>query len=378
MLCAVAATPPFPYAGELAALAAALLWACSITIFRRFGKGTAPMSLNLFKCAVAVGLLGMAAAVLRPPWPQSAAVPALLVLSGVIGLAVGDTAFFAALSRLGAQPTSAGLSLAPAFVVLIAGAHLRETITWQEGAGITVIIVAVAGAILFSQNNGRVAQPLAARALWAGVCFVLLSALSQSIGMVIQRQAFAHADLLLGTLLRLGPAVCVLAAVQAVRPDRAGLRTILADRRTATALAIAAFLGTFMGVFLLSVSMKYSRGAGVAAALSSTFPLWVIPIARVFLKERTNWKCIACTVVAVSAVAMILTGGGPAPGEQTVDNIPPAAAAMRDPPAEKRSAAPRPRVRPSVWQEADQPFSRSAPRSSCGTSPRCADPARDA
>ena len=46
------------------------------------------------------------------------------------------------------------------------------------------------------------------------------------------------------------------------------------------------------------------------SALTSTFPLWVIPIARVFLKEHTNRRCVGCTLLAVAGICLMVV---PAP-----------------------------------------------------------------
>ena len=57
------------WGGEAAALAAALLWAIAASIFARLGDRVSPLTLNLTKGIVALGLLGATLLLLQRPFP---------------------------------------------------------------------------------------------------------------------------------------------------------------------------------------------------------------------------------------------------------------------------------------------------------------------
>ncbi len=306
----VQSPPPFPLAGEIAALAAAFIWAFTVCVYKHYGADIPPRLLNFFKCAVAAACFAGAVAALRPEPPSDAKAWLLLALSGVIGLAIGDTAFFAALARLGAQVTSVGWCMSPAFTAIIAWIALGETLNVAEQAGVALTIGAVMGVILFGVAADSPHAPLGRRVLVAGTACVALSALCQGIGLVLQRDALQGNDPLLGSLIRLAPAVVILGVLHKARRRVVRFRDLLAERRRAIALMTAAILGTFVGVFLQSFSAKYAK-AGVMGALLATFPLWVIPIARVWLKERTNWQTLLCTAIAFAAICLLLLAGKP-------------------------------------------------------------------
>ena len=137
----------------------------------------------------------------------------------------------------------------------------------------------------------------------------MTSALSQAIGLVIARNALPRCDALWGTLLRIGPALAVLAAVTAAKAGPGAWRFSLTSRSQVIALVAASFCGTFLGVLLQSIGTKFAK-AGIVSALTSTFPLWVIPIARLFLKEHTNRRCVWCTLLAVAGICLMVV---PAP-----------------------------------------------------------------
>jgi drug/metabolite transporter (DMT)-like permease len=309
------ATPPFPFAGELAALVAAMIWACTLCTFRRFGDGIPARVLTLYKNCIALVCLLAAIAIVRPALPEDPGPCRLLVLSGVIGLAFGDTAFYAALSRLGAQLTAATQCLAPPVAALLGWIVLSETLSAIQILGMSLTVVAVGGVVL--EGGSGLVEDRARRAWTAGLVFAALSALAQAAGIVLQRGAFQSVSLLPGTAIRFAPAVALLALMQwgLARPrskDAGGAPAArgagLRDPRRAAVLAVAAFFGTFVGVFLLAAGAKYAQ-SGVVTALSSTYPIWVIPVAAVFLKESAGWRKTLWTLVAMAGIALLF---GPA------------------------------------------------------------------
>ena len=66
-------------------------------------------------------------------------------------------------------------------------------------------------------------------------------------------------------------------------------------------------MGTYLGLMLMSLGTKYTK-AGVGAALSSTYPIWVIPMARVLIGERSNWRSLVFTVFAVLGIVVMVLG----------------------------------------------------------------------
>ncbi len=104
-----------------------------------------------------------------------------------------------------------------------------------------------------------------------------------------------------GTLARMAPALFFLFIVQGIDGPRKAVQSFRQTKGAFLALGIASFFGTFLGVLLLSIGTKYAK-AGVVAAITSTFPLWVIPISRIFLKEKTNWQSVVCTFLAVAGI----------------------------------------------------------------------------
>lgn len=120
------------------ALGCAVVWAVAVMLFRRLGA-VHPVSLNLFKNAVAASLLllTMAAAGLRFDAHRSALDWLRLVGSGVLGLAVADSLFLTGLRRVDAAVAAvADCAYAPTVIVL-STLFLHETpragFVWEIG-----------------------------------------------------------------------------------------------------------------------------------------------------------------------------------------------------------------------------------------------------
>jgi drug/metabolite transporter (DMT)-like permease len=296
---------PFPLAGEAAALSAALIWSGSMSLYARHAHGLPAETVNLFKNALAIALMTLTTLVLRDAWPSSPEPALWLAASGVLGISVGDTALFGALKRLGAQVTAASQCLAPPVSTLLALVFLHEDLTGRETAGLVVTVVAVSLVILFGGGAPPHLSERPRRMLVHGALLALLSALCQGVGMVMARRAFQEVALVPGTLLRVVPAVLVLYGATTLAGRRPALGPLLADRRRLGFLAVAAFSGTFLGLLLMSASSKYTK-AGIAAALTSTYPVWIIPIARFWLKEPGTRVGALMTAAAVGGIVLMV------------------------------------------------------------------------
>ncbi len=291
----------FPLIGELASLGAALVWSASMTGFRRYGTGFPARETNLFKNGVAVIGLALMLLVMGAVWPTRSSTWTLLIVSGLIGIALGDTAFFAALSRLNTQVTAVVQCLSPVTAAVLAWMWLGESLRWNEIAGISVTMAAVAGAIWLGGHAKTIR-----REHWrAGLGFAVLSAVSNGAGIAIARSAFQEVDAVLGTFIRVTAAVIVLVPiVRLKRPTGFKYAHVLRPWRRGFGLLLSALGGSFLGLLLMSVGIKYAK-AGVAAALSLTYPIWILPLSRIFLGEKSTKLGIVFILLAVFGAALM-------------------------------------------------------------------------
>ncbi|MDX2100857.1 MAG: DMT family transporter, partial [Leptolyngbyaceae cyanobacterium bins.59] len=116
-----------PFQGEAAALTAALMWAIASTVYGHLGKQIPPLMLNLIKGAMAIVLLLLTLLIRQEGWvaiPETSFV--LLLLSGAVGIGLGDTFFFESLNYIGARKALLMEALAPALSAIVAAIFLGE------------------------------------------------------------------------------------------------------------------------------------------------------------------------------------------------------------------------------------------------------------
>ncbi|MFN3359868.1 MAG: DMT family transporter [Pseudanabaenaceae cyanobacterium] len=286
--------------GQLAALGAAFLWAAVSVYYTRLGKQLSPLLLNLAKGIVALLLFVVTIVVRRESPPL---VPGetwlLLALSGVAGIGIGDTAFFASLNAWGARRTLLMDSLSPGMTTVLSWLFLQEHLGREHLLGIALAISGVA-IVVGDRSAGKVEQSEQLNGLVYGLVFVL----AQAIGVILSRAALAgsHISPLWSTTTRLAAGVAVLLPL--VRLP--GLTKPQWGRETVIGVVVAAFFSTYLGIWLQQTSLKFAPAA-IAQSLSSMGPVFILLIGWCLGETVSyrSWLGVAC---AVAGVVLLLNG----------------------------------------------------------------------
>lgn len=295
-----------PFRGEVAALGAALLWAMASFLFADLGKRMAPLWLNLTKSSLAIGFILLTLVLSPHVSPQlNATQLGLLLLSGAIGIGFGDSMFFEALRCLGARRTLLLEAIAPPLSAVLAMLFLQEQLAPTDWLGIALTVAGVVWVMVERTPQQAGMQQAGMQQLGRGVVVGLLSALAQAIGAVLSRSALAATEVspLWASLLRLTASVVVLVIwVMARRDSWQGLQP-LQSRKFLLTFAVAAFLGTYLGVWLQQTALKYTE-TGIAQALTSTSPLFVIPL-TVLGGEPVSFRSMLGALIALLGIWLL-------------------------------------------------------------------------
>ena len=102
------------FGGELAALSAAFLWALASVLYGRIGQYLSPLKMNLLKNVIAIGMTIGVLSAGGGLFHELDIMPAImLLLSGAIGIGMGDTAYFGALQYIGPRRALLIMILSP-------------------------------------------------------------------------------------------------------------------------------------------------------------------------------------------------------------------------------------------------------------------------
>lgn len=292
------------FKGELAALAAALIWAIASFLFMHLGQRLPPLVLNVAKSGIAIALLLLTLLLLGDRFPAAQTTGLLLLgISGAIGIGCGDTAYFGSINCLGARRAILLESLAPPIAAILAWIFLGERLSAIAWLGIGLTVGGVSWVVV-----ERTPQAVSGNYRpWRGVGFGLVAAVGQALGSVLSRAALADTPIspLWSTLIRLSGGVLVLLVCLLFR--RQTLRSIKQARspRFLSVLVGTAFLGTYLGIWLQQTALKYTA-AGIAQSLTSTSPLFVIPMA-IALKEPVSLRAILGVWVAIAGIWLLFS-----------------------------------------------------------------------
>jgi drug/metabolite transporter (DMT)-like permease len=332
--------PLTDFKGEVAALLAAGLWAVASVVYGRLGQRIPPLQLNLLKGIIAIALLTITIFVRREFFPTVTIVPlSLLLLSGVIGIGLGDLAFLAAINSFGARRTLLMGTLAPPMTAIIAQIFLQEKLNVNAWCGILLTIVGVAWVVTerLPDTSGN-----SSTQLLRGINFGLLAAIANAIGGVLSRAALANSSIppLWASLFRLIAGVLILLPLvwlswrrgynkvtQTCPPvpprsatphqpfnTRVGkfeqfssrgkiILSELQSTRVILATCFAAFCGTYLGIWLQQTAIKFTA-AGIALTLLQTSPLFIMPLA-ICMGEKVSTRAIAGVVIAIAGIGLL-------------------------------------------------------------------------
>lgn len=291
------------FRGEVAALAAALIWAIASTIYTHMGRILSPLLLNLAKGLVAIALLLPTLALQGHLWPSvSWAATIGLALSGVVGIGLGDTAYFIALNQMGPRRTLILAALAPPLSALLALIFLQEQLPLAAWGGIGLTIVGVTWVML---EGAPVDMSQPGTSHRRGILWGLLATLGQAGGAVLSRSALVNTDIdpLWSTLVRLVAGNLVILGLLVGQRRSPKELWPLHQPRVFLLLVGTAFASTYLGIWLQQISLKYAA-AGIAQALSATSPLFVLPLA-IALGERVTLRAIGGVLVALAGVWLL-------------------------------------------------------------------------
>lgn len=291
------------FVGEMAALGAAFLWAFSAVVYTHLGQKISPMVLNLSKGLIAIIFITLTLIVQGNYLPAQINIEAmgLLLISGVLGIGLGDTFYFETLNNLGARRTLLLQALAPPLAALIALIFLQESLKINAWMGILLTLLGVSW-VVSERVPGSDSKAINAL---RGVSFALLAALGQASGAVLSRAALAGTEInpLGSTLLRLIGGVLVLLLWMPIQQSPGFWLQPLQSKKTLVIVTITALFSTYLGIWLQQIAFKYTA-TGIAQALLATSPLFVLPIAF-WMGDKVSFRALLGVLVALGGISLL-------------------------------------------------------------------------
>ena len=293
--------------GELAALGAAVSWAIAPIMYRSALANCKPISANIVRLAtnaavlvvflLVAGLGGLLVAL--PVW-----VIALTVISGVIGLGVGDTLYMYGLKALGVSRAVPLASSYPLFSFLWSILLLGQPISVTALSGAALILL---GIYLLTRPKTEEAK-VTRRAILIGIAASLATALVWSFSITLMDAAVMAANVstigenyAIVTVRIASLGLLFLVASPLIDRDRNFLKL---KRRDILLLCVGGLVANGLGWLLMNYSFTQIM-ASQAIPISSTSPLFAAMAGFLFFREKATAKTMLGGVAVVAGVALI-------------------------------------------------------------------------
>ncbi|MBC8259666.1 MAG: DMT family transporter [SAR324 cluster bacterium] len=290
---------------ELAALGAALCWGISGLISIQPIRKIGALPFNRIRMSL-VFLMLAGVSLLTGAWRDFPLdTMQTLMISGLIGIFLGDTALFGSLQRLGPSRAAVVFALhAPMTVIMgwfLLGEHLELLTLIGCGIVTTGVVIAILG-----RKNQEEPQNIDSTQgrLRYGILLGLLGAFGQAAGAIIARPVMAEGvDPVTASAVRVGIAALCLIFTGFIPNPLFRAKTVF-TLKLIVVIIISGFLAMGVGMTLLLFGLAIGD-AGVVATLSATTPVMILPLLWLTTGLRPPLIAWISAVVTVLGIALI-------------------------------------------------------------------------
>ncbi len=225
-----------------------------------------------------------------------------VMASGILGIAVSDTLFFACLNRLGAGMTAIVDALYAPFVMTATWLVLLQRPHLEQIGGALLVIAAVL--VIAYRKSG---SPLPTRRIMSGIFFGVAAMAIMAVSIVLMQPVLSGVPVLWVTELRMLSALAVLLAMFAWQKERRRQLAPLWEKGVRHYAFWGALFGNLISMTLWVGAFKFTS-VNSAAVLNQTNTVFVVILACVFLKETFTRRRLLATALAVAGSLLVLLG----------------------------------------------------------------------
>jgi len=295
---------------ELSGLVAALCWTISSLmapgLIQRFGT----MRFNTVRIMIASAILLFICLVTQrfnaSLWQHAD----LIILSGVLGIFLGDTMLFTAVHRLGPRRTGVIFATNAPMSILLGWLFLNEHLSLSQLFACGLVLSGVIVAILFGKRSSLHAWEQTKGKLSVGVLMALGGALGQASGALLSKPALlAGADPIAVSALRVSTgAVALILAYRLFYRHRQPAHAIpflQLTRRDFIGIATLATIGMVIGMSVLVWGVG-NANVGIVTTLSAVVPVLILPGLWITTGQRPALGAWLGAILVVTGAALII------------------------------------------------------------------------
>jgi drug/metabolite transporter (DMT)-like permease len=287
--------------GDIYAILTAICWSCGVICFDIAGRVLNSLQISLLKNIV--GVLGFIGFLLLQgdPFPVFAQHDYfILVVSGLIGVALGDLLFLASLRRIGSGMSAIISTSYSVSIFILAYIMYQEVISVFAYFGGALVI---SGVIVGTMESPENRDP---RDIYIGAFYGFLAHFFTAYSVLLLRPVMESHPVVPIALVRFTTGIIFSAAAIVYLNGYSELRETMAKGFGHVYLLAGSFLGTFLSVIFWLSGYKYTL-AGRAAIYNQLSTIFIIILAAIFLKEvmtTKKWGAVSLALLGAFIVSI--------------------------------------------------------------------------
>jgi len=276
-------------------LVAAVLWSVTVILLKSSSNQLSPFLINPIKNSIGLLLfLILFLYVGIPVWYDNLSLLGYykILLSGLLGMALGDTIFIYALSKIGANRVAIVDSFSP-FIIYFYSILLlsNQELVFIQFVGLIITIIAIV--ILTYENDYEDIDYKTKRSgiLWlifamscTGYGIVLLKTVLNEINIVEVEQKLKFN--LWVTAFRLLPGIIFSWCIFLLKKNKKSLLKPLTNKNVLSKLLLASVIGPFFALGFWILGYAFIDKPSIASIISQTSVIFIVILSWIFLKEK--------------------------------------------------------------------------------------------
>jgi len=229
----------------------------------------------------------------------------IILISGVIGIFLGDTLLFMALQRIGPRRNNILFSLAAPFTVLLNIVLLNEVMSLLNLIGCTGVFCGVVIAIMYGKTkNNEHRWEIIEGSLSIGILMGISAALCQAIGIIMMKPILVSGvDPIASAALRTTISFVLLSSTFLIKSS-----SFISKNKINFSIIfktiLSGFLGMALGMSLLLIALQ-KADAGIVVTLSSTSPIMILFLIWILTNKTPSLGAWIGTIVALVSTGLI-------------------------------------------------------------------------
>ena len=296
------------YFGEIAAFSAAICWSVAVIIFKSASKLLSPFLITALKNSIAlINFIVFFLLFDIPLWYDgfSNTDYIKIVVSGILGMGIGDILFIYALSKIGANRVAIINCFEPAIIYCFSILILGTILTTQQLIGFIIVIISLL--IISYENDIKDINPHLKK---KGIIIQLTAIFLSSLGIVLIKPVLSKVSdsitiQLWVTAFRLFPGFIVAWLIFFFQKNKLIQLQPLKKSSMIIKMIFSSGLGTFIALSFWIIGYANIEKPPIASIIGQTSVIFIIILSFIFLKEKISKMRIVSILFALCGVVLI-------------------------------------------------------------------------